>query len=172
MVKKDQFLSLLLKNNKKLFGFIVACVPSYDDAEDIMQEVASILWTKFETFEEGTNFYGWAKQIARYKISYYYRQQKHTLKFDEEALANIIDANESLDKSLDVRMSALQGCLKKLHLRDANLIKIRYQQNVPVRKIAKDTNMSVSLLYKRLAAIYVMLRKCISKTLTAWEVSS
>lgn len=155
--KKDQFLSLLLKNNKRLFGFIVACVPSYADAEDILQEVASVLWAKYDVFEEGSNFYAWAKQIAKYKISYYYRQQKHILRFDEEALANIIDANELLDKSLDVRMSALQGCLKKLHLCDADLIRIRYQQNIPVRKIAQDTDMSVSLLYKRLAAIYTSL---------------
>jgi len=172
MDKKELFFKLFLKNNKKLFSFIVSCVPNYADAEDILQETASVLWTKFDEFETGTNFYAWAKQIVRFKISHYYRQKKDTWKFDPDVLENILEANEVLsDSGLDNRMTALQGCMNKLDSRDINLIKIRYQQGVPVRQIAKKTNLSVSLLYKRLACIYLILKACIQQTLAGWEVS-
>lgn len=171
MAEKEQFLKLFLKENKRLFGFIVACVPSFSDAEDILQEVAATLWRKFDTFEEDSNFYGWAKQIAKYEISYYYRQKKKNVwKFDHDVLENIMDINEALDKSSDGRAIALQGCLKKLHESDINLIKLRYQRNMPARKIALDSDVSVSLLYKRLSAIYMMLRKCINRTLLGWDI--
>lgn len=170
MDKKEQFFKLFLKNNKKLFSFIVSCIPNYADAEDILQETASVLWTKFDDFEPGSNFYAWAKQIVRYKVSYYYRQKKDIWKFDNDVLENIIDANEFMtEKSIDQRMMALQGCLGKMDSRDIHLIKIRYQQGTPVRQIAQKTNLSVSLLYKRLACIYVILKDCITQTLAAWE---
>ena len=114
MANKDLFFKLFLKNNKKLFGFIIACVPNYADAEDLLQDVASVLWEKFDEYEPGTNFYAWAKQIARFKISNYYRQKKDVWRFDETALENIIEANEMIENSEDSRSAALQGCLNKL----------------------------------------------------------
>lgn len=169
VAKKDIFLNLLLRHNKKLFCYIVSLVPNYAEAEDILQETASILWDKFDDFQQGTNFYGWAKQVARYKISHYYRQKKDILRFDKDVLENIVVANETLDKSSDKQIAALRGCLIKLDSRGVSLLKSRYQQGVSVREIAEKTDLSVSILYKRLARIYAMLRKCISQTLLIWE---
>jgi RNA polymerase sigma-70 factor (ECF subfamily) len=171
MDSKDLYFKLFLKNNKKLFSFIVSCVPNHADAEDILQETAAVLWTKFDDFQPDTNFYAWAKQIVKYKISHYYRQKKNVWKFDPEVLNSLIDTHEILEQSSDMRMTALQGCLNKLDSRDIHLLQIRYQQGIPVRQIAKNTKLSVSILYKRLACIYVILKDCITQTLLAWEAS-
>ena len=133
MDKKDEFFRLFLKNNKRLYGFIVSFVPNISDADDVLQETAAVLWTKFDDFEIGTNFYAWAKQIALYKIKNYYRQKKPLLKFDQSVLDNILEANESIDDSIDKRMTALKGCLSKLGPHDIGLIQARYQQSIPVR---------------------------------------
>lgn len=158
-----------MKDNKKLFRFILSCVPNYADAEDILQEIAAVLWSKFDEFDPESNFYAWAKQTAKYKISYYYRQKKDVWKFDEDVLENILTVNDALEKNSDKRMTALQGCLGRLDSRDINLIKVRYQEGVSVRQIAEKTDISVSMLYKRLACVYAILRDCILKTLMAWE---
>ncbi len=171
-MKKDIFFKLFLQNNKKLFTYIVSCVPNYADAEDILQEVTSVLWQKFDTYEQGTNFYAWAKQIAKYKISYYYRSQKNVRRFDSEVLENILEANDEIVSSHDSRAVALQGCLNKLSRSDLELIKLRFQENISVRKISLDNNISVSKLYKHLAKVYALLGNCINKTLLAWESRS
>ena len=171
-MNKDKFFKLFLQNNKKLFTYIVSCVPNYADAEDILQDVASVMWEKFDCYEDGTNFYAWSKQIAKYKISYYYRSQKDVWRFDNDVLENIIEANDDVVKNHDSRAVALQGCLNKLNSSDIELIKSRFRENISVRKIAEDNSVSVSKLYKHLAKIYAILGNCITRTLIAWESKS
>ena len=169
IMSKDKFFKLFLQNNKKLFTYIVSCVPNYADAEDILQDVVSVMWEKFDSYEDGTNFYAWAKQIAKYKVSYYYRSQKDIWRFDNDVLENIIEANENIVDSHDSRAVALQGCLSKLGSSDLELIKLRFQENISARQIAKETGVSVSKLYKHLAKVYALLGNCITRTLLAWE---
>ncbi len=169
LMNKDKFFKLFLQNNKKLFAYIVCCVPNYADAEDILQDVASVMWKKFDSYEDGTNFYAWAKQIAKYKISYYYRSQKDIWRFDSDVLQNIIEANDEVSQKHDSRAVALQGCLNKLNSNDLNLIKQRFQDNISVREIAIKNSVSVSKLYKHLAKVYAVLGDCITKTTLAWE---
>ena len=59
-----RFTALLLQNQKRIYGLILSLVPNGPDADDIMQEACSVMWKKFETFEEGTNFAAWALRIA------------------------------------------------------------------------------------------------------------
>lgn len=169
MAQKELFLKIFLKHNKLLFGFIVAMVPNRTDAEDILQDTATVLWNKFDEYRQGTNFYAWAKQIARNKVYEYYKHQKRFVLADLEVLDAIQKANEPVLETLELRQAALTGCLNKLQRPDVLLIQARFQKQLSLKKLAEENNQSVHTLYKRLAHIIALLRACTQKTLLAWE---
>ena len=59
-----QFGELLAECHRDLFTFIYSLVQHHADAEDVYQQVAVVLWKKFDTFEIGTNFAAWATTVA------------------------------------------------------------------------------------------------------------
>jgi len=166
--EQNDFLKLFVKHNRRLFAYVLTMIPNHMDAEDVLQETASILWSKFTEYEAGSNFYAWARQIARNKVLEYYKRKKAVL-VEVELLDRIEAISEPILVSQDERMAALRGCLKKLKPRDAKLIHSRFYENTTLKETAAQTNQSVHTLYKRMAYLYTVLQVCIKKTLLTWE---
>lgn len=170
VAKKDQFLKIFLRNERHLFNFILTLVPNYSDAEDLLQETASILWKKFDSFEQGTNFMAWAHKIARYKVSNYYKTKKKQFNLDDDILDALSEAASQSSKLFSERKAALEICLKKLQPMDIKLLRMKYYQRISIPKIAEEMERSPHTLYKRISTIYRLLQACIQKTIVAWEV--
>lgn len=166
---KDMFMRLFVKHNRHLFNFILTLVPNYSDAEDLLQETAVIMWEKIDTFQPGTNFLAWARKIARYKVSNYYRTKKEAFRFDEDILESLADVNVREFSYFEEKKAALVGCLNKLEPVDLKLLQLKYEQNQPIVAIAQMTNRSRHTLYKRISSIYMVLQACIRKSLVAWQ---
>lgn len=166
--EQNDFLKLFVKHNRRLFAYVLTMIPNHMDAENVLQDTASILWSEFAEYEAGSNFYAWARQIARNKVLEYYKRKKFVL-VEVELLDRIQATSEPILDSLDERMAALRGCLKRLEPQDAQLIHTRFYKNTTLKETAARTNQSVHTLYKRMAYIYIVLQVCIKKTLLAWE---
>ncbi len=170
MESRDTFLKLFLAHNNQLFSFILTLVPNYSDAEDLLQETASLMWEKFDTYRSGSQFWAWARQIARYKIANYYRGKKSQFQFDEELLEDLGAAHERIVGHLNEQKAALTGCLKKLGEDDFTLIRMKYFQNISIAEIARRTHRSIHTLYKRISFVYSLLEDCVQKTLASWDI--
>jgi len=72
-----QFFSLFMRHQNRIFAYILTLVPHGADAEDIMQETASVAWEKFGTFKEGTDFAAWLKKIAFHKVMDHRKRSGH-----------------------------------------------------------------------------------------------
>ena len=141
------------------------------DAEDILQDTASIMWRKFDDFEPGTSFINWGKAIARYRIMKYRTKQKNSwLKFDNEIIDSLMPHSEPIFNVINDRAKALQNCISKLDGKDHKVIKMRYEQEATIRQVAKKMQRPVHGLYKTMARIHDSLHRCVQRTLTAWEV--
>ena len=44
----DHFLRLYVENEEALRGFVRSLVPTLEDAREVMQDVAAVLWRKFD----------------------------------------------------------------------------------------------------------------------------
>ena len=58
--KNDQFLRLFVENEEALRGFVRSLVPTLEDAREVMQETAAVLWRKFEEVDSPGDFRRWA----------------------------------------------------------------------------------------------------------------
>jgi RNA polymerase sigma-70 factor (ECF subfamily) len=110
-----EFVGLLLKAQPRVYALLRALISNRADVDDVYQDVVTVLWTKFDQFEPGTDFLAWAYQIARYKAQHYYRGLgKKEQSLAPEVLDLLAAESELLGDDLDEIRAALAFCMEKL----------------------------------------------------------
>lgn len=167
---EEYFLSLFLKNHRRIYGFIASLVPNANDAEDLMQETLMVMWRRLSEFKPDTNFAAWGIAIAQRKIMKYRASRpKKSLMFSEEAMQEIMIRDEKLSHKSADYMVALQRCLDKLKAEDRQVVRLRYENELPVKRMTDMLGGSLDNTYKKLARIHHLLQSCIRKTIVVWE---
>lgn len=162
--KETQFFKLYIQSQKPIFNYILMMVPNLSDAEDILQEVSALMWSKFDEFVKGTNFTSWGIQIAYYNILQFYRKHKRAaLQFDEALLAQLHSYTPVLLGDEDDQVFALRKCIERLDDRDQKLIRMRYEESRAPAEIAQSVNRSVDAVYKAISRIHNYLLLCVRK---------
>ena len=170
--KTNEFLRLLMANQKRIYAFILGMVPNHEDAEDLFQETVLVMWSKFDGFTRGTSFTAWGIAIAKYQIlGVRKRFSRRNLQFSQAALELLQKDSDYFIEQIDSRMQALRGCIRKLNQRDFELIRMRYEDEIAVKTIAERLGRSVQSVYKRMAHIHDVLVQCVRRTISREELA-
>ena len=86
--KHDQFLRLYVETEGSLRGFVRSLVPSLEDAKEVMQGTAAVLWRKFDQLDSPDNFRRWAFGVARFEALSYRRDKARDRHVFSEELVN------------------------------------------------------------------------------------
>lgn len=168
--KTNEFLRLLMANQKRIYAFILATVPNRQDADDLFQETVLLMWSKFDDFQRGTSFVAWGITVAKYQIlSVRKRHSVRSLRFRAMALELLHSESGPFLEQIDGRTQALQACIRKLSPRDYELIRLRYQDELSPRSLAQQMGRSVQSIYKRMARIHETLLRCVRRALGSEE---
>lgn len=167
--KVRRFMLLYSANTRRIYGYILCSVPNWAEADDLLQDTCTILWSKFDEFEPGTDFVSWALRTAHFVIANYHRKQKVRRKYtslNPELVESINRTAEAVGVfHQDHRIEALQRCLERLKGRDRALIRSRYETGNSVRKIAYSIGRKIDTVYKSLSRIHFQLLNCIERCL-------
>jgi RNA polymerase sigma-70 factor (ECF subfamily) len=170
--KVNEFLRLIMANQKPIYALILGMIPNRDDADDIFQETVLVMWSKFDSFEPGTSFTAWGIKIARYKVFQAHRRNsRHNHRFSEAAFQSLQDKSDHFVKNIERRMQALRKCIRKLNKKDYDLVQMRYENELTIRTIAEKLGQSVQNIYKRMARINDSLIRCVRRTLAMEEIA-
>ena len=113
--RKDGFIRLLLRYERRIYAYIRSLVPNPADAEEVLQETSAVLWQKFEQFESGTDFVAWTMQVARHEVQRYRRrQQRDRLRFGDNLVELLAVTAQEDCRQLSELEGALCHCLGKL----------------------------------------------------------
>lgn len=168
--KTTRFLKLFVSNQKTIYAYIFTLVYDNDIADDILQDTATLMWERFDTYQEGTNFGAWGLSIARLKLFSYLRKNRQKYaSMSDQMLERISHTAYQRLETIDDRASALRNCLEKLNGQDRRLIEIRYEKNIKVKDIAPKINRTVDGLYQTMSRIHHTLLRCIESTLRQRE---
>jgi RNA polymerase sigma-70 factor (ECF subfamily) len=161
-----RFMYLYTANQNRIYGFILTMIPDWSGADDVLQETAGVLWSKFHEFRPGTDFIAWALSIARFEaLSYLRKKKRNDKRFSDIAMQNICEsAASSVNKDND-RLDALRGCVGKLKATERDLLAMRYESGATIKSIASRLDRSVDTLYKEFRRIHVALLNCIRRQL-------
>jgi RNA polymerase sigma-70 factor (ECF subfamily) len=159
----EAFTRLLVANQPRIYGFIYSLVADRAAADDVLQEVSTVLWRKFEDFEAGSNFNAWALKIARFSVLEWRRKQSRApLPIDEETLTALADqAADMAESEIEPMREALHLCLAKLPDRQRDLLRARYFDDESVQSIATRWQRTRMAIYKMLRKTHTALLGCI-----------
>ncbi len=163
---------MLSKYHRRIYGYVLALVPNFNDAEDLFQETLLVICRRFDEFDPDTNFLAWGLEIARRKvIKFRQTQSKSKIIFNESMLTEYQKCQKSHMTMIEQKSMALKSCIKKLSPNDQNLLRIRYDLNDNIKEIAKKVNRPIHGLYKVFTRIHLNLRECVNRTMSVLEKS-
>ena len=162
----SEFMTHFTRNEPRLRGFVLALVPHWADAEEILQRTNSVLWEKFGRFEPGSDFFAWSCQIARYEVLHHRRSQaRQRVYFDQSLLDELASEMATMRDEFDERLSALTECVGRLKEGDRRLIAARYEEGGTAASAASAVGRSVDAAYKSLARVRKALMDCIERAI-------
>lgn len=160
------FMMLYMSVQRRLYGYVMSSIPNPSDADDIVQETVSIMWSEFDKFQPGTNFAAWALCIARYQILTYRKQiTKKKRVFSEQAVEAIQEVAETTSNLEQERQKALQLCLDKLGEKERKILSFRYEIGATLRTVSERLNINNNTLYNVLGRIHITLLNCVRKNM-------
>lgn len=162
----DRFLRLYSANEPALRGFVRSLLPTREDAREVMQELALVLWRKFSECTDDEGFRPWSFAAARYAVLAWRRDRardRHV--FGEEALAALAGDAERMAPRLDAQREALEECLEKLPADQRDLVATAYAPGRRLEALAAELGRSAMALYKTLHRIRLALIDCTRRVL-------
>lgn len=149
-----------------LHGFLISLVHNTHAADDLMQDLAERMWLKFADYDESRPFVAWGMGFARLLVKEWYRRQQRTaLPLDESMIDMLADEAEERLNRYDDRVIALRSCIRKLTEKQRTVLRLRYQDDKPVKLIATEWKRSQMAVYKMLKQIHIALLACITETM-------
>ena len=168
VTRHDEFLRLFTANEPAIHAFVRSLVPTRDDAREVMQEVAVVLWRKFSGFASGEDFRKWAFGVARYEVLAYARDKardRHV--FDEALLLTLADESARSQDAREAQRAALELCLQKLDAKQRELVLHAYAPGVRIDQLALERGQTAMALYKVLHRVRLALVACTRRELAA-----
>lgn len=168
--KHDHFLRLYVENEEALRGFVRSLVPTLEDAREVMQEAAAVLWKKFDELDSREDFRCWAFGVARMEALTFRRDRARDRHVFSEDLIRLLEAEaEEAASQSDREERALEQCLKKLPQAQRTLIETVYVGGARIDEMARAAGRTPMALYKVLHRVRMALADCVRMTLEAEE---
>lgn len=159
--RSTAFIQLLNAHQNRLYGYLYSLVLNFDDAEDLYQEVATLLWQKFDLYEPNTDFGRWAIRVAHFKVKNFMRRRGRMM-YSDEVLDQVMETQAAVESPVAVaRTEALARCMEGLSESDRELVQTCYGGDFKIREVARRDGRSPDAIYSALYRIRKALLKCI-----------
>lgn len=162
----DEFIRSFTQSQRSLFLFILPLVGNPADADEVLQETNLVIWSKWNQFEEGTNFLAWGRAIARLEVFRFRRTKGGRLTFLEDDILEIVAVKtEAISDDVALRQEALSTCITLLRPKDRELIQMRYAPGVNGDQVADMLGRPANSVYQSLGRIRRTLMECVKHRL-------
>lgn len=163
------FEELIIKHQEDVRFFVAARTSDWDLVEEVVQITFVRAYHGLETFIDRGSFNAWLKGIALNVV----REQLRARSRQRSCALDRIDAliaDYQLEHETDVRGSSLdgqlvhlRGCLDQLPPRARELIRRRYEERVPLKRLAQQFSQTATSLAAKLKRIRAALKQCIER---------
>ena len=170
--KLTEFTLLWTQAQPAVMAFIRSVTPQLADAEDILQETARQVATRFDEYDPNRPFGPWAMGVAKYKVMEWRRRQKKAaMLFDEDAIDAIHFSYTNPKVDWTETGHAIDLCLKKASPAAEKLLVMRYLEDLKPAEIARRTKTTANSVSVRLSRARDALKDCIERRLKEAQAS-
>lgn len=168
----DHFLRLFMEHEESLRVFVRSLLFTHDEEREVMQEVAVVLWRKFDLEMDSQAFCRWAFGVARMEALAFRRDRardRHT--FGDEVFELLGQMVLENSEALEAERRALDTCLQKLPEDQRQLVQAAYAPGVKMDNLAAELGRTAMALYKTLHRIRLTLMDCTRRVLATEELT-
>jgi RNA polymerase sigma-70 factor (ECF subfamily) len=160
------FVDLLAQHERGLSGYIVALVPNWSDADDVLQETKLRLWEQFEKYDPSKDFGGWARAIAHFQVLTYRKQSnRHSARYTSEFVDLVAIEAASVAVEANVRHRFLDECMRRLGEAGRKLLILCYAGNLSIKEVALRLGRSIRGLQNAVAKLRKNVQQCVENRL-------
>jgi RNA polymerase sigma-70 factor (ECF subfamily) len=161
------FAELLRREQGRLFAYIHSLVRDLNDADDLFQQTAVILWRKFAEYDSARPFFTWAAGVARFEVANFLRTRgRSKLYFSDELNLMLVEAHSALaEDQWEGSRQALSDCMARLRQRDRELLVECYADGASVSEVARRQGRASQSIHNSLRRIRRALFECVRRTL-------
>lgn len=151
-------------------AFIHSLVPNFQDADDILQNVAVITVEKFEKFDKNRSFSAWCTGIAKNLILRYYSKKGGNQPIlSIEAVKNVAQVYEqdpqSIHDQIESLKKALKNCLMRLKGKAKKIVEMHYMDELSPARIAQLLSLTPNNVSVLLHRVRLSLKSCVAREL-------
>lgn len=164
--KTKVFVRLLREHDRQLAIYVHSIVPSWADADDIVQETSIRLWEQFDRFEPGSNFGAWSCTVARYLVmAHREKAGRDRLYFSPEVIDRIAKEVDRSDLTSDIRMEELPKCISELSETNRQLLALCYENDLQIKEVAQVLKRTANATYLAVSRVRRWLHDCVQRRL-------
>ena len=167
--RSSQFVSLLAAAERQLSGYVLALVPHFSDADEVLQDTKIKLWEQFDKYDPEKSFLAWAQRIAYFQVlTFRKKSRRQQMVFSNDLLDVLSDEFPRSQTDTDDRSEALLACLGALSDRPRKLLR-DYYGGTPLKQAGERLKLSLVAARKAIYRARVFLRDCIERRLCGEE---
>jgi RNA polymerase sigma-70 factor (ECF subfamily) len=130
----------------KILHYLVVRLPRHEDAEDILNDVFLDAIDSLSILKKDNNLQAWLYQIAHHKTVDYYRKRKiKSILLSQIPYLEIVDSEVHQPEFIlekDKVRDKIESAFKSLPDLYRKVLKMRYEEKIPVKEIAVIIEMS------------------------------
>ena len=143
-------------------GFVLALLPDFARAEDVVQETFLTARRKAGAFQPGTEFPKWVCAIARYKVLEARRAAGRVGgELSDEMLNTLAESPDATQE--ERQFDLLKHCLDELAPQARRAVDLRYEEDRSPAQIAALLGWSAESAYSILSRARTFLRECVER---------
>ena len=158
------FLGLFTAHESSIHAYVRRLVYRRQDASDVMQKIAIILWKKFDQLKSAKEFRKWSFGVARYEVLAWRRdlaRERERLVLSTETIELMAIEMDRKAEQLDLEREAiLQHCLNKLKKEQKSALQEMYMDESNTPTLAQKFGKSTTGFYQWIYRIRQNLSKC------------
>jgi RNA polymerase sigma-70 factor (ECF subfamily) len=163
-LSQQRFLRLFLASEPEVRRYVAVLVPNMDDAQEVIQETAAVLWEKFDQYDPTLPFTPWACRFAlNISKQWLARQRRWASILRDDFATQLIRRRDAIESQIDSRLRHLENCFGKLPPAQRLLVDGYYARRAGVERLAAESGRSVDAVYKALQRIRHALQACIEQ---------
>lgn len=166
----EAFDMLLVRNQERVFAYIVRLTQDVDRANDVFQEtfMKAIVCIRGHQYRATGKFSAWLMRIAHNLVVDATRSNRSTCRLDTEEHKDMIYNNSDLAQECHEEemlrmadMRTLSTMISRLPMAQQEIVHLRFYEELSFKDIARITNVSINTALGRMRYATLNLRKMI-----------
>jgi len=163
---RERLSRLWMQAEPSVHAYVFAAIQRFQDAEDVVQQVALAAARRFEEYDDTRPFVAWVLWLSKSKIIDHYRAQgRQKLVFSETLLDQTAARLVARQAAAHAGSAALEKCIEKLPPKSRKLLDLRYVEDASMEGIAQAIGSTAGSVRVMLFRIRDLLAECVKSEL-------